>query len=260
LAVANKYQGKPIVFIAVNSGTNGSKVSSYLRKYQITWPAIVDADRSFEQQAGVPEVSLQNIWQARVINSKGKVVRAGATDLEKTAELAMNGAQWNIDPTAIPKELQPLWAQVEFGNYSTAATTLRRHLKSRKEEIKTAATTLNDYVAKQLADELVTAAAAEKSGDVWQSYRTLESLSARYKGYEIPKTVVQDVKRLADNDQVKLELAAHRKFELAQKSARSTSLSARKRAVRQLQQIVEQFPDTDAAAKARSILSSLFRL
>jgi hypothetical protein len=254
LAVANKFQGKPVVFIAVNSGTTSTSVSKYLRKHQITWPTIVDSDRSLEKQANVPEVSLTNIWQARVIDSTGKVIRAGATDLEKTGERALSGAKWNVDPTSIPNELKPIWAQIEFGSYSSAAVSLRRHLKSRKPEIKTAATTLNDYVTKQLTDEIAAAAAAEKSGNLWQAYRVLQTLPQRYKGFEIPKSVTTDVNRLAANETVKTELSANRKLELAKKTARSTSKSARARVIRQLEVIVKQFPNTEAAKQASAIL------
>ena len=241
----------------MNSGTTTTSVSKYLRKYQITWPTIVDSARTLEKLADVPEVSLNNIWQARVIDSSGKVVRAGATDLEKTAQQALSGAKWNVDPTSIPNELKPLWAQIEFGNYSSSAIPLRKHLKSRKSETKTAATTLNDYVTKQLADEIAAAATEEKSGNLWQSYRVLQSLSQRYKGFEIPKSVTSDVNRLEANETIKTELSANRKLELAKKSARSTSKSARARVIRQLKLIVEQYPNTEAAKQASAILGSL---
>lgn len=239
----------------MNSGSNSANVSRYLRKYQITWPTIVDFDRSLEKQADVPEVSLSNIWQVRVIDSSGKVIRAGATDLEKTGERALSGAKWNVDPSTMPNELKSIWAQIEFGTYDSAAISLRKHLKSRKPEIKTAATTLNDFVTKQLTDEIAAAATAEKSGNVWQSYRVLQTLAQRYKGYEIPKSATTDIKRLAVNETVKTELSANRKLELARKSARSTSKSAQARVIRQLESIVKQFPNTEAAKQASEILS-----
>ena len=67
LAVARKFKGKPIFFIAVSSGTPKATVASYARRNRIRWPVIVDSDRRVEQTCGVPTVSLSNIYQMRVL-------------------------------------------------------------------------------------------------------------------------------------------------------------------------------------------------
>ena len=92
LAVANENQGKPIAFIAVNSGKSHADVAKYLRRNKINWPTIVDSDRGFEKTAGVGEISLKNIWQVFVIDPDGKFRRAGSfknavEEMSKTAEL-----------------------------------------------------------------------------------------------------------------------------------------------------------------------------
>ena len=66
-AVARKFQDKPVLFLAVNSGTPRLQVQSYLRKNRVTWPAIADTDRSFERGCGVPPISLKNIYQVRIM-------------------------------------------------------------------------------------------------------------------------------------------------------------------------------------------------
>ena len=106
LAVANKYQGKPIVFIAVNSGTTTSAVASYLREHNITWPTIVDSGRQFEIAAGVGEISLQNIINYRVLNADGTLSQGRS--LDDAANRALATAAWNVDPETIPDALQEL--------------------------------------------------------------------------------------------------------------------------------------------------------
>ena len=180
LAVASKFQGKPIAFIAVNSGTSRGSVASYLRQNRVTWPTIVDADRSFETRCSVPKVSLENIWQVRIISPDGKMTLGNPGDLQGAAERALVGAKWNIDPAEIPKLLQPSWAAVEFGNYSAAAASLKRYLKSRKPENKTAAQTLQAYVEKQLEEQVELAAIALKDERNWDAYKAYSSVQLAF--------------------------------------------------------------------------------
>lgn len=241
--------------MAVNSGNSPAQVSQYVRKHRIPWPVIADTDRSLEQACGVGDISLNNIWQARIIDPEGLLVRANGSQMEETAQRAARDARWNVDPSTIPAELQPAWQQIEFGSFAPAASTLKRYARSRKADVKTAAQTLQSYVDEQLQQQVDAAAAAVEAEDVWTAYGILTALQQRFKGYEIPDSVPTDVERLAKDERVTKELAAARKLELALKSATSSSATARKRAELMLQKVVDEFPGTQAAEKAASLLS-----
>ena len=115
MAVANKYQGEPIVFIAVNSGNNASKVASYLKKNGITWPTIVDSARKFEGMAATGEISLNRISGYRVLDADGSL--KSSAGLEYSAKLALTNAKWNIDPEGFPDSLISCWQAIEFGDF-----------------------------------------------------------------------------------------------------------------------------------------------
>lgn len=216
---------------------------------------IADTDRSLEQACGVGDISLNNIWQARIIDPEGLLVRANGSQMDETAQRAARDARWNVDPSTIPAELQPAWQQIEFGSFSPAASTLKRYAKSRKADVKMAAETLRAYVDEQLQEQVDAAAAAVQADDVWTAYGLLTSVQQRFKGYELPDSVQTDVDRLAKDERVVQELAAVRKLELAMKSAMSSSATARKRAQAMLQKVVDEFPGTQAAERAASLLS-----
>lgn len=216
---------------------------------------IVDPDRSFEAACGVENISLTNIWQARVITADGKLARANATEMEQAADRALDGAKWNVDPTQMTAGLQSAWVQIEFGNFSPAAPVLKRFLKSRKPEIKAAATLLSTYVDEQLLSRIEAAAEADAAEQSWKAFRILTEVEQRFKGYELPRNVATDLPRLAKTDDVINQLAAYRKLKLAHKAATSTSPSTRKRAARMLGKVIEDFPETDAAADAQKILA-----
>lgn len=244
-----------MAFIAVNSGNSAAQVSQYVRKHRIPWPVIIDPDRSFEAACDVGDISLTNIWQAKVITAKGQLVGASATELDRAADRALEGAKWNVDPTKMTPELQTAWQNIEFGNFAPAATTLKRFLRSRKPEIKDAATLLSSFVDEQLQSRLEAAAEADAAEDSWHAFKTLTEVEQQFKGYELPSNVAINLSRLEKTEDVKNQLAAYRKLTLAQKVARSSSNASRKRAARMLQQLIDEFPDTDAADEAQAMLS-----
>jgi len=207
LAVANKYQGEPIVFIAVNSGNSVSKVASYLKKNGITWPTIVDSARKFEAAAGIGEISLKNIRGHRVLDADGSL--KSSAGLEYSANLALTNAKWNIDPNGLPDSLRGCWQAIEFGDFVSESRTLARALKSKKTEVQTTAQTLNAYVQGKLTATLDQAAEAKTAGDQWLAYKTYQEFQHRFKGHDT-----------------------------------------------EVNEIMEQYPDTEAAQKAQEVLES----
>jgi len=83
------YRGKPVVFVAVNSGNSPEAVAEYVKKNKVNLAVIADTDRQLEQFAGVGEISLENIWQAVIMTPDGKLHRANANELKATAKEAM---------------------------------------------------------------------------------------------------------------------------------------------------------------------------
>ena len=251
MAVANKYQGKPIVFIAVNSGNNASKVGSYLKKNGITWPTIVDPARRFEKAAGTGEISLDRIMGYRILDAEGRL--KSSFGLEPSAELAMTTAKWNVDPEGFPQSMRSCWQAIEFGDFVSEARTLQRALKSKKTEVQTAAQTLNTYVQGELTAILEKAEEAKTAGDQWLTYQAYQELQYRFKGYDTEIDVKAELKTLAASEAVETQLKAMRQFESAMKTANRSGLE---RAVKRFKKVIEEYPDTDAAQKAQEVLDA----
>jgi hypothetical protein len=255
LAVADKYQGKPIAFIAINSGNSPQEVAKYLRTNGVSWPTIVDPNRVFEKSSDVGEISLQNIWQFRTLDSEGRLQRANDTDLETSIDRVLAGAAWNVDPTTIPESLQKAWFAVEFGNYAAAAKELNRALSSRNQEIKAAAESLNNYVQKQLSDQLAAADQSFQDGHAWAAYKAYTKIENTFEGYQFEVDIEERLDKLKDDAGVKSELDAFKQLESVRKQ-NINSPAAYKRAVAKLQQIVKEYALTEAAEAARQMLES----
>ncbi len=239
----------------MNSGSSRSKVSDYIKKNRIAIPVIADVDRSLEGSAKLSsEISLKNIWQARVIRPDGSVVRANASDLEASMKMAAEGAAWNLDPAEFPDSMKSLWQLVEFGNYASAARNLKKKVASRNRIEKEAAKKLWEHVDQQLKSAIL-AAESESETDPWQAWTRFSVIESQFAGFDIPDSVEANFEKLGATDEVRGERAALKQLELARRTANRGG-SATQRAVTALKKLIENYPDTEAAATARGYLKN----
>lgn len=255
LATAKKYEGKPIVFIAVNSGNSAATVASYARQNRIDWPIVVDSSRELEQAAGVGEISLQNIYQARLLLPDGRLGRADSSDIAGAADRALGDAKWSVEPEGIPASLRSAWYGVEFKEYAAVAAQIRRATGSRKPDEKAAADRLMACVVEQLEKDAAAAAQLRASGQAWPAYKAYAELAERFKGYDLPPDAVAAMRELGTDAGVKQELIAQKIFEAAEKLYANPR--TRGSAVSRLKTLVQQHPDTEAGREAQRVLLQL---
>ena len=217
---------------------------------------LVDPTRQLEQAAQVKEISLQNIYQARIITPDGQLQPARWNDVEGSIQKALEGAAWKMEPSAIPKALRRAWLAVELGDYATAATLIEKSLKSSDSEQKQAAKQLQAAIEKNLREELDTVKAATL-GSTWEEYQALAKIRNRFEGVTLPPDVLARSKELASDPGVRSELAAAKLLENASKMYARGTPNLRKRSVELLEKIVKDSPETEAAKKAQEVLTKL---
>lgn len=255
LSTAKSFEGKPVLFVGVNSGNDRGTVENYVRQHQIGWPVIVDEDRSFEKQSGVGEISLMNIYQSGVLGGDGEFMRTGF-DLQQSGERAAASGKWRIDPSAIPPALKSTWQQIEFGQFAAAAPLIKKGLATQNAEVKAGAEKLNSAVLADLNKTLEAAKKSNDTGSKWAAYKGFASIQTKFKGYEIPAEVPDAVKELAASDDVKKELAASKVFDTIQKAAAKAYTPSQQKSVKgQLERLVKQYPGTEAAQDAAKMLT-----
>ncbi len=257
IAAAKKFDGKPVVFIAVNSGNSRVDVQQYAREVQLSWPVVVDGDRSLEKSAGVGEISLQNIYQAKMLLPDGRLDDADWSDIEGSVTGALAEAKWRVEPSEVAEPLKGAWLQVEFGNFGAAAPLLKKHLNSPKADVKTSAQKLNAAVLKELAVGAEAARQAREAEELWKSYKAYALLAARFRGFDLPADVLTALKELGAEETVRAELAASKQWETVQRALGPAGAAPSKAVVGQLQRLVHQYPNTEAAAGAQAALTRL---
>jgi thiol-disulfide isomerase/thioredoxin len=236
----------PVLFVAVNSGNPRSAVEAYVREHKITWPVIVDPDRSLEERFGIGTISLKNITQWRVIRSSGEVRVADWRMPETSVESASQGAIWNVDPAEIPAELNAAWRAVEFGNFPAAAAMVVKGTKSGKPNVKQGAESLLAFVQSELDRELAAAKEAMSGDKKWEAFKINKRISTRFRGYALPDRFAESLKSLEKAPVVEKELKAQRILSTAEK-ALDGSAGGRRKAMGLVEKLRKDYPDSEAA-------------
>jgi thiol-disulfide isomerase/thioredoxin len=256
--LAKKYQGQPVVFIAVNSGNSPAEVAQYAREVKLSWPIIVDPTREFEKRYMDNEISLQNIHQCQLILPSGKKTNGQWSDLEGSVQKALAGASWKIDPQTIPAPFLPTWQQVELGNYRAAADLLKKGLVTKNAEVKEAATRVNAFVQDQIRLEVEAAAKARQDGDAWRAYQLYTGVANTFAGHDLPAEATAAQKELANDAGVKRQIEATKSLDAIKKIIPTAKTeTVRKRIIARLQQLTTQFPETEAATEAQRLAGQL---
>ena len=251
LSATTKFEGQPVMFIAVNSGTARPQLENYLRRNKVMWPVICDSDRSFESQFPF-KISLQNIKQVYLILPNGSLKTGEFDNLEGSAVDGLREAKWRVDPKELPQQLKAAWQAIEFGKYSDAAPLLKKHLNG-KGAIKDSAQMLNQVVLDDLTVQLDAAKKALDDDQKWPAFKKYSAIPVKFKGFAVPSDVATTIKELTGDDAIKEELAAFKTLELAKQSA-AKSPTARKGAIKQLQNLIKDHGNTEAAQEAEEIL------
>ncbi len=254
IKASQELQDLPVVFIAVNSGNDRASVERYLRENKVTWPTIVDADRSFESAYLGSEISLQNIFQFRILGTDGRLSYANSGSVEEAVRSAAQTATWRVSPEKMTPKLKQAWIAVEFANFPAAATAIRQGLKSTDDKTNTAAAELNDYVlgqAKTLVDEF------HFSGETgeWAKYQLAMRLKQEFDGYETSSLFEGDARKLASHPDVKKQLSAQRQLGEIKRALAANGNQLTPILSNRLKKLIANFADTDAADEAQQLLN-----
>ncbi len=259
LATAAKFEGQPVLFIGVNSGSSREEVAEYAQDVGCSWPIIVDSTRLYEKQVLDHEISLSNIMQARVIRADGGLEHGDWSNVEKTIQSALKGAKWKVDPVGVPDSLRPAWQSIEFGDYPAAASPVKKALLSKKPDIKSAAEKLKAVVQSDIDIELASAKKALAADQKWQAYQTYQALAQDFAGYDLPPDAAEAKKKLAADPAIKQEILAGQSLDKAKKIMASGKPNSHKKVVILLEKLVKDQTDTTAGKEAKTLLQQFER-
>ena len=251
--VSKQFEGKPIAFIAVNSGSDPRMLQQYARQQGISWSVIADFDRSFEKMMKVSPISLQNIVQVRYITADGVSHTGKWSDLPATAKAALKDAKWNVDPKEVPDELQDAWYDIEFGNYAKVARVVNKE-SAKSGPLQEAAEKLLAVVEKNLKEDYDVAKKHFRDKKKWDAYKQLIMIEEKYDGYKLPDAFEVGLSKLKGDETVKAEQKAMRSFDKANALLMRGKLPQAKKS---LERLISGSQGTEAATKAAELVKQI---
>jgi thiol-disulfide isomerase/thioredoxin len=259
LQIAQTYKDKPVIFIAVNSGNSSADVAGYLGEVNCKWPTIVDQDRSFEKASGMENpISLQNIYQARIITPDGDFVPANSQALNQSIEQYIGKASWKLDPKEVPDSLKLAWQFMEIGNFNQAAASLANVQKTLKDDAgKAAAEKIKTAILTEYNNAIAPAKSAEAAGDAWAALKTYQTAAQQFSSLPEVAGLKTTMTKLSADPKVVKELKAAKLWLAAQNAATQPNPATKKRAIQMAEQIVKELPETEAAKAAQAALDSI---
>lgn len=257
--LAKKYEPHPVYFMAINSSGQRNVIENYVQQVKLDWPVLLDANRDFsrkcEDSGWITELSMDNGIQVAILNPDTTIIAGSWEQPEQSFQKSLGYSKWNIDVALIPPSLRETWRLVELQQYPAAAASIRKNLKSPKDDVKAGAEALMAYIQPLIDEKKTKAATYQEAGDKWSAFRTYQELGEQFKGYELPDDLSKRMKELQSDPAVKTQVAAMKSFESARKQALNPA--QKKKGIAALRKLIKDKPDTEAADKAQELVTEL---
>jgi thiol-disulfide isomerase/thioredoxin len=259
IKIANSFKDKPVIFIAINSGNSVGEVSSYMQEVKCSWPTIVDTDRSFEKACGITEpIAIGNTLVVKVVSPTGEMRTATHLNYHLAVTDNLKTAKWKIDPKEIPDSLKVAWQFLEIGNYNQALTLMAASEKKQvDEQSKAALAILKSTILEEFNKVATPAKEAEAAGNAWTALKGYQTAVLQFSNLPETKELKTKITKLNADPAVTREMKAAKLWNDAQIAARSPNAATQKRALQQAQQVVKEFPNTEAGSAAQAALDSI---
>ncbi len=247
-----EFENEPVVFIGINSGNPKAQVQSYLTSVKSEWPVYVDTDRSFEKHFGF-EISLQNIFQARIVDGSGKMEQANPRDLAGSVKGKLSTAKWKIEPAEIPEPLKKAWRALEFGQFTVAAPLIKQALSASDAKVKEAAKKLETVVIDEIKKDLADAKAKADAGEKWEAYKLNSFVADNFKDFADAKPAQAEIAKLKSDAKVAREIQAKNMMTKVAELLASQKKAEQQQGQMGIQALIAQYADTEAGQQAKSM-------
>jgi peroxiredoxin len=254
-AVVKEFEGRPVKFVAVAAGDPFGAAVSYGLGTNLRMPIFADNLGLMEARYG-QKISLQNIWQFRVIGPDGKLV--GYNMDKATIERALKGAAWKFDPADYHPKVKPAAEALEFNQWETGLKLLAPLRKSGTKAVAESATKLYD-AAKAEADGWKAEADAAAGSEPVKAYDLYAKLATLFPAEPAGKAAAGPKRQLESSKAVAAELAARKAFVPLQKSLLAAVPAHRPEAARQLKTFATKHTGTPTGDRAAALATELER-
>ena len=251
--VVQQFKDKPVKFIAVGAGDSIPDVMSYVKGTRLAMPSFADNMGVMEHRYG-QHLSLQNIYQFRIIGPDGKIVgyRMEPAEIEK----AVAGVKWKYKDAGYDPKLGNILELLEWNQFDRAIPMLRPLTKG-KQPVNESAAKLYDALKTDAKGWLDEADKAAKAEDAVKAYDLYAKVSTCFAGDDIAKTADAALKTLKKSKTVSDELAARALYDQLGVTMSKVAHNRREDVIGFCRGIEKKYPNAPTAKKAAELAKDL---
>lgn len=249
--VVKAFEGEPVKFIAIGASDTWDDVTNYVRETKLAMPVFADSVGIMETRYG-QKMSLNNIWQFRVIGPDGKIV--GYDMNKETIKKALEKAKWKYDPKDYDVKVRPAVEAFEWAQWDAGMKLLTPLRKSSTKPVAESANKLHDALKKE-AEEWKAEAEKLTEDDPLKAYDLYSRISRLFPGEALAKDVADPLRKLGATKMVTAELAARKAYEQISNGISKMTPDQKKALAQQMQGLAKKHSGTatgdrlDALAK-----------
>jgi peroxiredoxin len=251
--VVAQFKDKPVKFIAVGAGDSIPDVMSYVRGTRLAMPSFADNMGVMEHRYG-QHISLQNIYQFRIIGPDGKIVgyRMEPAEIEK----AVAGVKWKYKDAGYDPKLGNVLDLLEWNQFDRAIPMLKPLTKG-KQPVNESAAKLYEALKTEAKGWLDEAEKAAKAEDPVKAYDLYARVSACFAGDDLAKTADAALKTLKKTKPVTDELAARALYDQLGVAMSKAAHNRRSDVITFCQGIVKKYPEAPTGKRATDLVKDL---
>jgi peroxiredoxin len=252
-AVVAQFKDKPVKFLAVASSDTLNEAIGYTRETRLAMPAFADTLGVMQARYGF-KISLQNIWQFRVIGPDGNI---SAMSMDPAAiEAAVAKVQWKYKTGGYDAKLNGVIELLEWNQHEAALRQLRPLAKAKSAAGESAAK-LYEAVKAEGQQWLDEAAKAQQAEDVVKAHDLYAKVAACFAAEDLGKTATEALKALKENKAVKDELAARKMYDALANAMSRAMPKQRAEIVGFCNSIAKKYPETPTGKKAGELAKEI---
>jgi peroxiredoxin len=251
--VVKAFEGKPVKFLAVGAGDPLGSVVSYGRETKLQMPIFADGLGLMETRYG-QKISLNNIWQVRVIGPDGKIVAYEMT--KATVEKALEKAAWKYDPKDYDPKLRPALEAFEWDQWAAGMKLLTPLRRSSTKAVAESANKLHDALK---AEAEGWKAEAEKlaASEPVRAYDLYAKVVAHFPTEAFAKGAADAKQKLAADKAVAAELAARKAYAPLAAGVSAAAPSQKAAVLQQAQAFVKKHGGTPTGERVAALVKEL---
>ena len=253
--VVQAYKDKPVKFIAIAAGDTLSEARSYVGQTGLTMPVFIDSFSLMEKRYD-QTISLNNIWQFRVIGPDGKVAGYNMEVNDKYLESAVAASTWKYKEQGYDAKLNPAIDLLEWGQYEQGMTKLRPFLKNANADVAASAQKLFEALKTEGQQWLDEAAKAESDKPIL-AHDLYARTAATFAGDALGDQAKASLKATDAKQQVQDELAARKMYESFVGAMAQSNLSNKGKLIEIGKKIVQKYPSSEVATRVNAVLTAI---